>query len=192
MDKLDAVNICLSSMGEPTVNSLNGVAVDAQMASNIISETATSVQSIGWHWNRQIITLTPVAAKKTIELPDSYLRVDAVDKSINVVRRGNRLFDITNNSFTFDNPVECDVIVDLDFKDLPYAAKQYVTMRSARLLQQRLLGNDMLYRFNLQDEQQAWATLLQDEIEISDLNMLRDSWSTQSILQRGWFGRGAY
>ena len=162
------------------------------MASNIISETTRSVQSIGWHWNRQIKTLTPAAQTKFIELPESYLRVDAVDKSINVVRRGNRLFDITNSTFIFENPVEAEIIVKIDFNDLPYAAKQYVTMRSARLLQQRLLGNDTLYKFNLQDEQQAWATLLQDEIEISDLNMLKDSWSTQSILQRGWFGRGAY
>lgn len=192
MDRLDAVNICLSSMGEPTVNSLNGVAIDAQMASNIITETSRSVQSIGWHWNRQKTTLTPATKTKFIELPSSYLRVDAVDKTIDVVRRGNRLFDVANTTFKFTEPVEVEVILKLEFNDLPYAAKQYVTMRSARLLQQRLLGNDMLYKFNLQDEQQAWATLLQDEIDISDLNMLKDSWSTQSILQRGWFGRGAY
>lgn len=192
MDKLDAVNICLSSMGEPTVNSLDGVAVDAQMASNLISETSRSVQSIGWHWNKQIVTLTPSTSNKRIELPNTYLRVDAVDKTIDVVRRGKLLYNITDTTFKFTKPVEVEVIIQLDFRDLPYAAQQYVTMRSARLLQQRLLGNDMLYKFNLQDEQQAWTTLLQDEIDISDLNMLRDSWSTQSIVQRGWFNRGAY
>lgn len=192
MDKLEAVNICLSSMGEPTVSSINGAAVDAQMASDLIDETSTSVQSIGWHWNRQKITLTPNADNKFIDVPESYLRVDAVDKSIDVVLRGNRLFNVTNRSFEFDSPVEVEYIVRLNFTALPYPAAYYITMRAARLLQQRLLGNDMLYRFNVQDEQQAWAILIQDELEISDLNMLRDSWSTQSILQRGWFGRGAY
>lgn len=192
MDKLEAVNICLSSMGEPTVNSLEGVAVDAQMASNLIDETSRSVQSVGWHWNRQIITLTPSANTRMIELPETYLRVDATDQSINTVRRGYRLYDLNNNTFNFDGPVTCDVVVQLDFISLPFPAKQFVTLRAARLLQQRLLGSDMLYKFNMQDEQQAYAALLQDEIEISDLNMLRDSWSTQSIIQRGWFGRGAY
>lgn len=192
MDKLEAVNICLSSMGEPTVNSLEGVAVDAQMASNLIDETSRSVQSVGWHWNRQIITLTPSANTRMIELPETYLRVDATDTSINTVRRGYRLYDLNNNTFNFDGPVTCDVVVQLDFISLPFPAKQFVTLRAARLLQQRLLGSDMLYKFNMQDEQQAYAALLQDEIEISDLNMLRDSWSTQSIIQRGWFGRGAY
>lgn len=192
MDKLEAVNICLSSMGEPTVNSINGAAVDAQMASDLIDETTTSVQSIGWHWNKQKMTLTPSATTKNIELPENFLRVDAVDHNIDVVRRGNRLFNVTDRSFSFDSSVEVEIVVRLNFNELPYPAAYYIAMRSARLLQQRLLGNDMLYKFNVQDEQQAWTALLQDEIEISDLNMLRDSWSTQSIIQRGWFGRGAY
>ena len=43
MTKLEAVNICLSSMGEPVINSLDNASVDAQIASDLIDEVGRTV-----------------------------------------------------------------------------------------------------------------------------------------------------
>lgn len=193
LTKLDAVNIALSSMGEPQVNSLDGVAVDAQMAASLIDETSMTVQSMGWHWNREIHTLSP-DTNGEIVLPANTARVDTIDdsKSTDVVQRGVRLFDVENSTYQFSDSLKVELFVVLDFEELPLPAKQYIAIRAARILQQRLLGSDTLYKFAARDEEVAWAALQQDHAATADHNMLTESWSTQRILSRGFFSRGAY
>lgn len=193
LTKLDAVNICLSSMGEPEVNSLDGVAVDAQMAASLIDETSMSVQAQGWHWNREVYKLSP-DNNGNIVLPANTARIDSVNRSktVDVVQRGTRLFDVGNNTFVFTEPVEVEIYVILPYEELPLSAKQYIAIRAARLCQQRLLGTDTLDKFMAQSEQTAWFALMQDNLATADHNMLTDSWSVASILSRGYFARGAY
>lgn len=193
MTKLDAVNVCLSAMGEASINELESAGIDAQIASDIVDETSRGVQGMGWHWNRETHTISP-DVNGYIVLPSNTLRVDTVnmDKSTDVVQRGLKLFDRTTNLYTFSDPLEVDIIVTLPFEDLPFAAKNFITFRASRLFQQRVLGSETLHKFNQQDEQRAWVMLLQDEAEVTDANMLDDSWSTTSILSRGSFARGAY
>jgi len=191
MTKLQAVNICLSSMGEPPISTLDSAAPDAQVISDIIDETSRSVQAIGWHWNIEKYILSPNTNNELV-LPNNTLRVDSVDTSsdIDVIQRGLRLFNRTDNAYTFTDPITVEVFVGLPFDDLPFAAKQYIALAAARIAQQRLLGSDSLYKFNVQDEQRAWLNLLRDESDVSDRNMLYDSYSTSSMLMRGAFSRG--
>ena len=193
MTKLQAVNICLSSMGEPPVTTLDSAAPDAQVISDIIDETSRSVQSNGWHWNIEKYTLSP-NINNEIVLPNNTLRVDSIETSsdIDVVQRGLRLYNREDNTYTFTDPLKIEVFVGLVFDDLPFAAKQYIALRSARISQQRLLGSDSLYKFNIQDEQAAWLNLVRDESDVSDRNMLYDSYSTSSMLMRGAYSRGGY
>lgn len=193
MTKLQAVNICLSSMGEPSVNTLDSAAPDAQMIADIIEETSRSVQGIGWHWNIEKHKLSPNTNGEVL-LPANTLRIDSVDgdKSKDVVHRGTRLFDRENNTYIFDDTITVELFAGLPFDDLPFSAKQYITMASARIAQQRLLGSETLYKFTAQDEQKAWAVLQQEEAEVSDRNMLYDSYDTAAMLMRGAFSRGVY
>lgn len=193
MTKLEAVNIALSSMGEPVVNSLDSASVDAQMASDLIDETSRSVQGRGWYWNRERHTLIPNVNNEII-LPANTIRIDTIEynRADAVVQRGLKLFNLSDNSFKFDTELTVELYVMLPFEDLPMAAKQYVAYRAARTLQQRLLGSETLSKFNQEEEQRAYLTLMQEEAEVADYNMLHDSWQTQSILTRGTFSRGGY
>lgn len=185
MTKLDAVNICLSAMGEPKISTLDGAAVDAQIASDLIDETSRSVQSRGWHWNRERLTLQPDVFG-IVKIPANTSRIDTIDgdKQTDIVVRGDRLYNRYEASFIFEKPLVLEVYVFLDFEDLPYAAKQYIAMRSARLFQQRVLGSPTLAEFGADEERQAYLTLIQDDLEVADYNMLTDSFQTASILYR--------
>lgn len=185
MTKLDAVNIALSAMGEPKISTLDGAAVDAQIASDLVDETSRSVQSRGWHWNRERLTLQPDVFG-IVKIPANTCRIDTIegDKSTDIVVRGDRLYNRYEASFIFDKPMVLEVYVFLDFEDLPYAAKQYISMRAARLFQQRVLGSPVLAEFSQEEERQAYLTLLQDDLEVGDYNMLSDSFDTASILNR--------
>lgn len=193
MTKLDAVNVCLSAMGEPQISTLSGDVLDAQIASDLIDETSRSVQAKGWHWNRETYKMAPSSTGQ-ITLPANVARIDSVNTSstIDVVQRGTRLYNRTDRTYTFTDSIEVDLYVLLPWEDLTLAAKNYITMRSARILQQRLLGSDTLFKFSEADEMQAWAVLMQEEGETGDYNMLSDSSSTATILNRSYFSRGIY
>lgn len=193
LTELEAVNVCLSSIGEPPVNSLDNAGIDAQMASDLIREVSRTCQQKGWHWNREVHTLSPDSGG-TINLPNNTARVDSVqaDKSLDVVQRGLRLFDRANATYTFTSPVILELVVYLTFDELPDAAKEYVTARAAMLFQQRMLASDTLNADLTKKAQEAWNDIVRAEVKTADPNLLRDNWSTQAIVQRGWFRRGAF
>lgn len=193
MSKLEAVNICLSSMGEPPVNTLDGAGIDAQMALELIAEVSRSVQLVGWHWNRENFSISP-DVNGNINLPENTLKIDSTsyDASLDVVQRGRKLYNRTDNTFTFTNPVLVEVILLLDFDDIPEAAKQFITYTAALTLQERILGSDTLDKFLRQRLASAQIEMMRDANKAADPNMLRDNWSTLGTVQRGWFRRGAF
>ena len=95
MTKLEAVNVCLSSIGEPPVNDIDTAGIDAQLASDIVDEISRTVQLKGWHWNRETHTLSPNNLGELV-LPTNTAKVDStgVENAFDVVRRGGRLFDM--------------------------------------------------------------------------------------------------
>lgn len=182
---LDAVNECLSAMGEPKVNSLDSVGVDAQMAYEIVLNTSRTFQTKGFHFNHEIHTISPTITGEIV-LPANINRVDTIEdsKTVDIVQRGLRLFDRVNNTYVFTKPLKVEMYVILPFEQLPQSAKNYVTIKAARVCQQRLLGSDSLDKFNEDDEKRAWAVFLTNELEVADHNMLTDSYSISSILYR--------
>lgn len=183
--KLEAVNVCLTNIGEAPVASLTGLQVDAQVASSIIDEVSREVQSNGWHWNTEVHTISPNISNQIL-LPANTLRVDTVekDRSLDVVQRGMKLYDRKDNTYTFTSSLRLHLTVALDFDEIPEAARRYITMRSSRVFQERTLGSESLSKFNRGDEQQAWALLQHEEAETGDHNMITDSYSTYTTVAR--------
>lgn len=183
--KLEAVNVCLTNIGEAPVASLTGLQVDAQVASSIIDEVSREVQSNGWHWNTEVHTISPNISNQIL-LPANTLRVDTVEKdsSLDVIQRGMKLYDRKDNTYLFTASLRLHLTVALDFDEIPEAARRYITMRSSRVFQERTLGSESLSKFNRGDEQQAWALLQHEEAETGDHNMITDSYSTYTTVSR--------
>ena len=193
LTELEAVNVCLSSIGEPPINSLDNAGIDAQIASDLVREVSRTCQQKGWHWNREIHTLSP-DVDGYLNLPNNTARIDSIngDKALDVVQRGLRLFNRAASTYTFTSPVELELVVYLTFDELPDAAKEYVTARAAMLFQQRMLSSDTLNADLKARAQEAWNDIVRAEVKTADPNPLRDNWSTLAIVQRGWFRRGAF
>lgn len=193
MTKLEAINICLSSMGEPAVNALDDAGVDAQMAADLIDETSRGVQLKGWHWNRETHKLQPDQQGR-MNLPMNTAKVDSTsyDAGVDVVQRGLKLFDRVNNTYIFTKPLTLELYVILPYDDLPQSAKNFIAYDAACRFQRRLLGSDTIDRFLVEARNEARLELVRDDIQVSDPNMLRDNWTSASIVERGRFRRGQY
>lgn len=175
--ELEAVNIILSGIGEAPISSFTEVTADVSLARNILAEISRETQTEGWQWNTEDdYPLTPDTAKGEIKLPPTAVRVhfrEPDDRELTI--RGQRVYDRVNHSFTFPSGTRIPVTLTLllPFEDLPEAARRYVTLKAARVFQERTVGSGTLYDFQQADEARARALMLAEERRQDRPNILK-------------------
>nr|WP_250808771.1 hypothetical protein [Neorhizobium tomejilense] len=186
--ELEAINLMLSVIGESPVNTVEDTGiVDAVIARQILIQCSRDVQVVGWHWNTEInYPIVATFPEGELLLPPNTLKVDTAgqDTSVDLVQRGNRLYDRQNHTFTVGKTVRVEIVLLLPFDQLPEAARSYITMRAARQFQERMVGSETIWQFNSRDEVRAWANLLAAEAETLDLNMFTDNPSVLRVTDR--------
>lgn len=188
--ELDAINIMLGTIGESPINSLDAATgvVDAVTARAILAEVSVQVQEEGWHFNTDYeFVLTPSLDTKEIYVPANAIEVDAsaYDRNdIDVAIRGNRLYDRKNKTFQFQQDIKADLTILLEFNELPQAARHYITVRAARVFQQRVVGSNVLGSFSAQDEASALRSMRRYEARTGDYNILTGNYSVMRIIDR--------
>lgn len=191
--QLQAVNSMLSTIGEAPVNSLSSGLVDAETAETVLNEVSRDVQSFGWNFNSEPDHVFNPLANGYVQLytdPSPVLRADLA-KSVTkyrsteseYVQRGGLMYDKVKHTYVINKPLTLDIVVFLDFTLLPEVARRYITIKAARLFQERVVGSDNLSAMNRADEQQALFALKEMESDNGDYNIFDDG-GTYSVLDR--------
>ena len=189
--ELEAVNTMLTSIGEQPIQNLDDLAglTDASIARQILSNVSRAVQSRGWVFNTDLDKVMKPNQYGEIILNDTILRVDTTtrmrDPDNDIIERGRRLYDRQKNTDKFDEgtEVKCNLIIYLNFKDLPEPARRYISIRAARIFHDRVVGSGELHRFYQEDELQAWATLIEYEGDTADYNIF-DNYDVYRVVDR--------
>ena len=173
--ELDAINTMLTTIGESPVNSISASTADTRIAQLILQEVDRATQIKGWNWNTEKeVILTPNVSTKEITLGNNVVRI-SIDKrtytSIDVVQRGTRLYDKKNKTFQFDSDIKAEIVYLLPFTDLPEQARYYIVVRSARLFQQRMIGDSTGSAFSAEEETTALMALQDSEDETANHNI---------------------
>lgn len=190
--ELKAVNLILRNSGETPVNSLTGeLPLEASNAFDTLIEVSEDVQTRGWYFNRETYRLTPDHLGE-IRLPANTLSVLTIgaSRNIRVTMRNKKLYrlDPFNTGFIFEHPVEIELILGLDFIDLPPSARRYITLKAARTYQVREAGDEMSLQDDSQDEAKAWAELQAEQLSHERLS-LRGNPTVDDVVS-GYPGRG--
>ncbi|MCE9933632.1 hypothetical protein [Aeromonas salmonicida] len=181
--ELEAVNEILSSIGEAPVNSLESGMDDANMALQILRSVSRETQSIGWYFNREQGFVLSPDDKGEVPVPENTLRLDSGRKDL--MLRSGKLYDSKRHTFRLGCQVKVDLVLGLNFNDMPEVARRFITLKAARVFQQRTVSSQSLAPHLMADEQAAWEALRADEIEAVNTNLF-DSPSIKSSLQRGF------
>jgi hypothetical protein len=163
--ELDAVNAMLSAIGEAPVSMLEGTNADVALAQSILLEVSRAVQTEGWPFNSEVDYPLARNAENEFDVPGNTIRVDADGSGYDVALRDGKLFDRKAHSFKFPNTASLKVqlVILLPFSDLPFAARNYIMIRAARVFVQRAVGSDTMSRYTERDEQRARALLQHEE-----------------------------
>ena len=188
--ELESINIMLAAIGEAPVNSLTGtVPVDVRLAQSTLTEVNKEVQSEGWSFNTDLKRQFVPDTNKQIQIPSNILRIDmAQDKTdkLELVQRGTKLYNRASSSFFMDDDITqvlMNAVVLLDFEDLPEAARRYITIRAARIFQDRVVSSNDLHIYQERDELMALVELKDSDNQVLDTTIF-DNYSVVSVLDR--------
>lgn len=178
--ELDAINTMLSVLGEAPLNALGGTQTpDVSLARAILEETSREVQSRGWHFNSEAdVEMSPDSLTNKITIPSNALRVDVERQNAGakeIVQRGEFLYDKAGHTFEFASALKTNLIYGFDWTELPQEARRYITIRAARILQDRQLGSQKISMFTREDERTAHADLERAEGSTGDFTIFDHS-----------------
>lgn len=188
--ELEAVNTILSAIGElPTTGTVlsNGTSADVVMAKQILDEVNREVQAEGWHFNTDNkVKFTGSGGNIVLAAESNIVRVtvEGRDLTIRYTSGERRLYDKEDNTYVFSADIEAEVVYLFEFFGIPEAAKRYITVRAARLFQDRMVGSANHHKFTERDEFKALLNFKEYEGS-TDLPSIFDSLGTFNIIKRG-------
>ena len=190
--ELEAVNVCLSLMGQTPVSSLVApYGADVANARTLITEESKNLQADGWKFNKwREVTLAREVGTNKIPVANNVVSVDAdTDSAVDVIFKAGYLYDLKNNTDVFDHDVVAEIKYYFAFDELPETARRFIMISAARKFQVRYLGSENQEAFTQRDESRAWTTFLHDQAEQQDANILNGP--DQAYIARRW-GRRRY
>ena len=175
-EELPAINQILSSCGQAPVTTLDQTNPDVAIAYDTLLQVNREVQSEGWTFNREPhYEFTPSAdlvngiERNEIDIPNNVLQLKLTENSANInydaVRRDGKLYDRIHHRYTWPDHsvVECDVIWEFDWVDIPEPIQQLITARAASITSQRIVGDSNQFQMLQQLEAYARSTALEYE-----------------------------
>ena len=181
IDKLDAVNYCLSILGSTPVGSLeDSLHPDADICLTRINEALLTIQKEGWWFNTEVNWALTPDANKDIDLPANTIKVLGIQGEF-VIQRGIKLYDSINNTYQFDNAVTVNLIVNLDWDLLPFSVQESAKYLAA----QRVCEIDLEDHIKASGEEKqftaSYIQLKKEDLQIEQRNALR---SPKAMLTR--------
>ena len=122
------------------------------------------------------VKVSPDDTTKYVTLPTNTLRYTLHDgyndKSMDVVVRDGRLYDLVDHTDEFDGDLYLDVVSLYQFNDLPNVFQRYITYRASVRAAAQLVTNPQLVQLLQQDEAKARAACMEYECDMGNPSYL--------------------
>ena len=168
--ELPAINQILSSCGQAPVTTLDTTNPDVAIAYDTLLQVSREVQAEGWTFNKEYhYEMTP-DTDDFILIPNNIIQIKLTENSANMdkdgIRRSGKLYDRHNHTYKWtDETVECDVVWEFDWIDLPEPIQNFIVARAAVFTSQRIVGDNAQYQMLQQQEAYARAMALEYETQ---------------------------
>ena len=146
------------------------------------------VQAEGWTFNREYHYEFNKDNNNEILIPNNIIQIKLTENAQNspyhAVRRSGKLYDRQNHTYEWTySPIECDVIWEFDFIDLPEPVQNYIKARAATIVSGRIVGDDDQYKRLQQQEVQQRALAMEYETSQGQFTMFGHPQDSQNYYQ---------
>ena len=168
--ELPAINQILSSCGQAPVTTLDQTNPDVAIAYDTLLQVSREVQAEGWTFNKEYHYEFTPDTNDQILIPSNILQIKLTENSANMdkdgVRRSGKLYDRHNHTYDWtDETVECDIVWEFDWVDLPQPIQDFIVARAATFVSQRIVGDTEQYQMLQQQEAYMRALALEYETQ---------------------------
>ena len=168
--ELPAINQILSSCGQAPVTTLDQTNPDVAIAYDTLLQVSREVQAEGWTFNKEYHYEFTPDNDDQILIPSNILQIKLTENSANMdkdgVRRSGKLYDRHNHTYDWtDETVECDIVWEFDWVDLPQPIQDFIVARAATYVSQRIVGDSAQYQMLQQQEAYMRALALEYETQ---------------------------
>jgi len=169
--ELPAINQILSSCGQAPVTTLDTTNPDVAIAYDTLLQVSKEIQAEGWTFNKEYHYKIARNSDNEIVIPANMLQIKLSENNANgefdCVRRSGKLYDRQHHTYDLSDisgdTVECDIVWEFDWVDLPEPIQNFIVARAASLVSQRIIGSGDQYQMLQQQEGYARATALEYE-----------------------------
>lgn len=180
MKKLEAINIILPLLGEHPVTTVSSRNPTVALILNALVEGSKTFNVLGWWFNKNRVNLYPDRFKH-IYTPPNTLSIYTVSGEEAEVR-GERLYNLTNTSYEFNSALVVDIVEDLDFELLPYAAANAVMYSAAIQVYSADYGVDKTVEQMTQKMQNAY-----EQVETENIRKRKRNSTGRTRSRYSWF-----
>ena len=169
--ELPAINQILSSCGQAPVTTLDTTNPDVAIAYDTLLQVSKEIQAEGWRFKIEYHYKVARNSDNEIEIPANMLQIKLTENSANAefdcVRRSGKLYDRQHHTYDLIQisgaELECDIVWEFDWVDLPEPVQNYIVSRAATFVSQRIIGDSTQYQMLQQQEALARSTALEYE-----------------------------
>lgn len=140
MTYLEAINSCLTALGEARVTSDTTRNPTVDLIRGVLDAKRRELLEPGWWFNTVFEAKMYPGLDGTIEAPVEAFSI--FGKTARLIERDGMLFDLTNNTKFFTGPQVLSYTYDMEHGNLPEAAANVVTFRAAIEVYTGDLGTD--------------------------------------------------
>lgn len=194
--KLDAVNVVLDAIGSTGINSeeeldWNIDAADAEKTIDRYSQVIQTNRGKGWWFNKEKFhSFTPDPVNGYVVVPANTivcLIKREQGKLLPVTLRGNKMFDTESYGYDMrnltlrDGKIHCELVVLLNYTDLPTTAKQSIATASAYWFQTLKEGESAKMAKLEREAREAMIDLESEDARQRRRNMYDSSFTRSSL-----------
>lgn len=173
-DELDAVNDLLAAIGESPVSTLEGDAnADVVNARRLLNKVNRTVQSKGWTFNIEEVTLQPDVFSKLIPWLPSYLDIQ-VSGGNPYKNRGGYVYDRATKSDQFDAAITVNMITLVPFNEMPVQFRDYIIIKAARMFNRSFFGAPEIDESLAGEEEEAYRSITEYELDYGGFNIFNN------------------
>ena len=165
--ELPAINQILSSCGQAPVTTLDQTNPDVAIAYDTLLQVSREVQAEGWTFNKEYHYEFTPDTNDEIPIASNILQIKLTENVANMdhhgIRRNGKLYNRQDHTYkwTHTTPVECDVVWEFDWVDIPEPIQNFIVSRASTMVSQRIVGDQNQYQMLQQQEAYTRAQALE-------------------------------